>query len=335
MLCKVIFKISRYQILPPSIINLILDTKEFITKCYFDILYREPDVNGLEGWFKRVENNEIKLEQLPEIFLKSSERKQIMKDNGKLQKRRENVLKNRRKIRKIKYKGITVSYHQFLALGGQYFGQDFIPTVKNNFGKVTRICEFCSGAGYIGFSLLAHDLCDSLCLIDIDPEAVKMCKKTVKENGLEDKVSVYLSDGLSNIPESEKWDLVVCNPPNELRTKNRPVSDSRRVDDHEWKMHKQFYANVGKYLKPKGSTLFQETVYGSMPWTQSDFILKNNLELVDVFWTKKFESIKDAFWKYRLPIIQNPWNLVYYKRFFVDLIKRPPHQAYYVWARKK
>jgi hypothetical protein len=107
------------------------------------------------------------------------------------------------------------------------------------------------------------------------------------------------------------------------------------VVDPDWIIHKQFYANVCKFLKPNGSTLFQETVYGSMPWTHSDFILKNNLELVDIFWTKKFESIKDFFWKYKIPLIENPLNFIIYKRFIFDLFKRIPHQAYYIHARKK
>ena len=85
------------------------------------------------------------------------------------------------------------------------------PFVKKLIGKVSRICEFGSGPGFIGFSLLSNGLCDSLCLIDINPEAVKLCKKTIQENKLESKVSIYLSDGLSNIPSSEKWDLVVSN----------------------------------------------------------------------------------------------------------------------------
>ena len=35
-------------------------------------------------------------------------------------------------------------------------------------------------------------------------------------NGLQDRVRVYLSDGLNGIPSSEKWDLVVSNPPHFL-----------------------------------------------------------------------------------------------------------------------
>ena len=38
---------------------------------------------------------------------------------------------------------------------------------------------------FIGFSLLAHGICDKLTVADVNPEAVECCKKTVKENKLE------------------------------------------------------------------------------------------------------------------------------------------------------
>ncbi len=62
-----------------------------------------------------------------------------------------------------------------------------------------RIFEWCSGPGFIGFSMLANGLCDSLCLADINPAAVDCCRRTVADNGLSDRVSVYHSDNLRDI----------------------------------------------------------------------------------------------------------------------------------------
>ncbi|MGZ9104358.1 MAG: hypothetical protein ACXW3M_00750, partial [Rhodoplanes sp.] len=56
--------------------------------------------------------------------------------------------------------------------------------------------------GFIGFSLLAHDLCETLCVADINPEAVAACRRTVEANRLSDRVSVYQSDNLKDIPAS-------------------------------------------------------------------------------------------------------------------------------------
>ena len=113
----------------------------------------------------------------------------------------------------IKYGDIVVYYNEPLHGGGMTFGQEFISAVKNKVGHSERIFEFCAGPAFIGFSLLAEGLCDKLTVADVNPEAVEACNMTVKENGLVDKVNVYLSDCLDDIPETEKWDLVVSNPP--------------------------------------------------------------------------------------------------------------------------
>ena len=94
---------------------------------------------------------------------------------------------NNGNLRKVRYRHISVRFLDNLDGGGRNFGQDFIPIVKKLFVKVNRICEFAAGPGFIGFSLLAHGLCESVCLTDVNPEAIKICNKTIKENKLEDK----------------------------------------------------------------------------------------------------------------------------------------------------
>ncbi|WP_371090244.1 methyltransferase [Bradyrhizobium sp. WSM2254] len=71
----------------------------------------------------------------------------------------------------------------------------------------------------MGFSMLGHGLCETLCLADINSAAVNCCKNTVKLT-LEDCVSVYESNNLRSIPESERWNLVVSNPPTSLTSMN-------------------------------------------------------------------------------------------------------------------
>jgi 16S rRNA G1207 methylase RsmC len=60
---------------------------------------------------------------------------------------------------------------------------------------------------------MANGFCKTLCLADINPEAVEACRRTVADNRLEARVSVYASNNLRDIPDGEKWDLVVSNPP--------------------------------------------------------------------------------------------------------------------------
>lgn len=160
----------------------------------------------------------------------------------------------------IKYNdSIEVFYTDVIDGGGMKFGQDYVPFIKENFGKVGRVYEWCSGPAFIGFSILAHGLCDSLCLADINPVAVEACKKTIKENGLEDKVSLYLSDCFDDIPETEKWDLVVSNPPHANTTDviegyGEPII----YQDVGWNIHKKFYDGVKAHLNPGGIVLIQE-----------------------------------------------------------------------------
>jgi SAM-dependent methyltransferase len=152
------------------------------------------------------------------------------------------------------YGGIRVHYLQRLDGGGSAFGQDYIPLLRG-FGMPPqeRVFEWCAGPGLIGFSLLGHGLCRTLALADINPEAVKLCRRTVHRNGLADRVAVYHSDNLAAVPATEQWDLVVGNPPH--------FDDPRsnlRGGDPGWQVHRRFYANVGRHLKPGGIIVVQE-----------------------------------------------------------------------------
>lgn len=161
--------------------------------------------------------------------------------------------------RLARYKNLKVAYLPHLDGGGQGFGQSFLPVVRTLFGKVGRVFEFCAGPGFIGFSLLAHGLCESLCVADINSDAIAAARETVRRNRLKDCVSVYLSDGLNDIPSSEKWDLVVSNPPHFRDA----YEGSLRHHDPEWALHRHFYANVGRFLTSTASVLVQENYQGS------------------------------------------------------------------------
>src|SRR5262245_48283312 len=110
--------------------------------------------------------------------------------------------------------GIDISYLPHLDGGGGGFGQKFIPFLKNrNMPTQESVFEWCCGPGFIGFSLLGNCLCETLCLADINGEAIEACANTLRDNDLGGRVSTYISDNLKSIPYTEKWDLVVANPP--------------------------------------------------------------------------------------------------------------------------
>jgi hypothetical protein len=93
--------------------------------------------------------------------------------------------------------------------------------------------------------------------------------------GVQDFVTVYTSSNLDDIPASERsqWDLVVGNPPH-FAQKETSVSiygdggDLRAVD-HQWQLHRGFYANLASFLALDGISIVVENSLGS---TSEDFL---------------------------------------------------------------
>jgi methylase of polypeptide subunit release factors len=186
-------------------------------------------------------------------------------------------LRRMRPYAETAYAGVRVSHKPHLDGGGSTFGQDFVPLLRQRkMPKAQRAFEWCAGPGFIGFSLLAHGLCETLCLADVNPEAVAACRRTVARNGLEKKVSVYLSDNLENIPASEQWDLVVSNPPHFVDTSFGQL----RYHDPDWRVHRGFFGKVARHLAPGGVVVLQENNEGSTPATFAPMIAEAGLRVV-------------------------------------------------------
>lgn len=175
--------------------------------------------------------------------------------------------------------GVRVHYMKHLDGGGAWFGQDYIALLKAwSVPKQGRIFEWCAGPGFIGFSLLGHGHCETLCLADINPQAVDACRRTIEDNKLGARVAVYHSDNLAGIPANEKWDLVVSNPPHFV---DHFIGDLRGHDP-DWRIHRGFYAAVGKHLNPGGVLLIQENNRGSVAETFRAMIEAAGLSIIFV-----------------------------------------------------
>jgi predicted RNA methylase len=162
--------------------------------------------------------------------------------------------------RQVQYGDIRVHYKRHLEGGGRHFGQDFIEVLRRRgMPAQGRAFEWCAGPGFIGFSLLAHGLCRSLCLADLNEDSVYACRRTIRDNGLGDRVPVYHSDNLRSIPASEKWDLVVSNPPHFIDA----YAGDWRAYDEDWHIHREFFDTVGNFLNPGGVIVLQENNMGS------------------------------------------------------------------------
>lgn len=158
------------------------------------------------------------------------------------------------------------------------FGQDFVRVVRERIGPVAHAYEFGAGPGFIGFSLLAHGLCERLTLSDVNPAAVRACEHTVRVNQLDD-VAVYQSNVLAGIPPHERWDLVVSNPPH-FDGSEQSYRESIRLIDPGFRIHRRFYEDVGKHLVAGGSVLLQENRHASDGWQFAEMIRASGLELV-------------------------------------------------------
>jgi tRNA1(Val) A37 N6-methylase TrmN6 len=177
----------------------------------------------------------------------------------------------------VTYRGTRVEFKKHLDGGGTGFGQDFIPFLRlRHMPRQQRIFEWCAGPGFIGFSMLAHDLAETLCLADINAEAVEACRRTIAQNNLAGRVSVYHSDNLKNIPDSERWDLVVSNPPHFT---DDWIGDLRAYDGG-WHIHREFFDAVDRFLKPGGVIVLQENNRGSTAETFRPMIEAAGLSIV-------------------------------------------------------
>jgi predicted RNA methylase len=187
------------------------------------------------------------------------------------------VLRKLRPSRLVRFGSISIRYRAELDGGGTTFGQDFISFFRaRGMSRQQRLFEWCSGPGFIGFSLLASGICETLCLADINPKAVASCRKTVRVNGLEDRVSVYESNNLRSIPRTEKWSLVVSNPPHFIDQYEGDI----RAHDPDWQIHREFFQTIGGFLERDGVVVLQENNAGSTVESFRQMIEDADLQIV-------------------------------------------------------
>jgi SAM-dependent methyltransferase len=191
-------------------------------------------------------------------------------------------------------KGMKIYFSDDLDGGGTTFGQEYFDYLhREHISKgrtFGRAMEWCSGPGFIGFGLLAHQQAQSLALVDIYEKAIRASQKTVAENDLPTStVQVYLSDNLDAIPPDEKWDLIVGNPPHHPLVGGKTNSPRRAIDE-DWRIHETFFAQVGRHLADDGLIVLVENGYDSEPGQFNAMIRKNALEIVSAERLKSYRT---------------------------------------------
>jgi methylase of polypeptide subunit release factors len=192
--------------------------------------------------------------------------------------------------------GIQVHYDSWMDGGGTWFGQDYIDIIKKRYPNRTfnRCYEWCSGPGYIGFSILGAKLAHGLTLSDRYESAIdNAVATTVQHNQLQNRVSAYVGSSLSVLPDHEQFDLVVANPPHYLEC---PGDDNyqRIAVDVNWQAHQDFFAHIGQHLTDDGIILLQENQAGSLNGVEDfrPFIEHNHLKITDCFKSTQYYDAK-------------------------------------------
>lgn len=132
-----------------------------------------------------------------------------------------------------------------------------------------HILDLACGIGVIGltiFSKLGHDsTIQKVVFSDINIFNLNSLKQTLIINNLDhlvgQRLDFYLSDGLDHIPETERFDLIVANPPHFCRKdiSAEMLSPARLgTFDPDWRFHRKVYAKCHNYLTERGEVWFLE-----------------------------------------------------------------------------
>ena len=185
---------------------------------------------------------------------------------------------------------INVYYKIELDGGGTTFGQDYLPVLANKYpGRMfNRAYEWCSGPGFIGFSLLSHGVCKTLCLSDLYDPSITAAEVTInyEPNVCNKLVTTYLCKDIGLIPKHEKFDLVVANPPHFNDFNGIPQNDYTGIrisKDINWRAHTNFFNNIKQHLTPDGVILLQEHIHGAKLQDLIGMIQQNELQVTDRF----------------------------------------------------
>ena len=170
--------------------------------------------------------------------------------------------------------------------GGDYFFPEYLDLVIEQYGRVHHLMEWCSGPGFIGYGMMACNICDRLTLLDKFEPAIKVAEKTASnsfiKHGLDVKdpktvyhrrvfprTKIYHSDTLSVLPD-DKIDLVVGNPPHFENKEDAikalsklggtPLFNEHLSDillDPNWDAHRNMFNEVSTRLSDDGRICLQ------------------------------------------------------------------------------
>lgn len=111
--------------------------------------------------------------------------------------------------------GIHIEWNHGDDGGGSVQYADFINAIGSQ--KTYNKClEWCAGLSAITYSLFDEKIINEAVLMDIHEPALQQAMLNAKNNNLLDKIKYYVCDEVKKLPSTEKFDLVVGNPPHSM-----------------------------------------------------------------------------------------------------------------------
>jgi len=175
--------------------------------------------------------------------------------------------------------GIKIKYHPSMEGGGIYRSPMFIEVLSLIApNRIFNHClEWCSGPGFIGFSLLGKGLCKQLDLADIWQPSLTAAKAVKAPCN----VDTWHIRNLCDIQPPRMYDLIVANPPwwpgNLLQNQH-----NRLGADPELTILKKFLKDAKNYLTHDGIIVLIEGQTYTGPKDISNALVDTGLELTQV-----------------------------------------------------
>ena len=135
-----------------------------------------------------------------------------------------------------------------------------------------RVLEIGIGSGILAKTALENKI-DLFTGVDINPEAIKHCQKTI-----DDKRAYFVKSNLfENIPHKQKYDTIIMNPPYLPESKTDDKETARNIAGGKkgYELIKNFLTEASTYLKPDGIILLLFSGFSSK--NKIDSFIKNNL----------------------------------------------------------
>ena len=185
----------------------------------------------------------------------------------------------------LKFKnGIHIKWNPGHDGGGSTHYPDFLDAIGTE-RKYNNCLEWCAGLSAIAFGLVDAGIAENIVLMDVYEPALIKAQENSKKNNISNNVSIRVCDKISSLPLTDKFDLVVSNPPHSVSDywiEDSPQKDLtyRLTIDKDWELHKEFFKNITKYLSPNADVYISETTEGD--WFV-DWAKEVGLNLIAIF----------------------------------------------------